>query len=84
VHELPDFAYFSHKKHVAAEVTCEKCHGNVAQMERIEQKGALTMGWCLNCHKGETAPHAVLAKKYPNMKNPKGPVAPIQCSTCHY
>src|SRR4051794_31453279 len=45
VHELPDFVYFPHKRHVAKGVSCETCHGNVKAMERIEQKAPLTMGW---------------------------------------
>lgn len=84
VHELPDFVYFPHKRHVAKGVSCETCHGNVKQMARIEQNAPLTMGWCLDCHKGNTTPKQVLAKVYPNMKNPHGPVAPTNCSTCHY
>jgi hypothetical protein len=84
VHELPDYVYFSHKRHVAKGVACETCHGNVKEMDRVEQKGALTMGWCMECHRGQTTPREVLAKVYPGVKNPKGPVAPVQCTTCHY
>ncbi len=83
VHELPDHAYFTHKRHVAAGVSCEVCHGEVAKMERVEQKAPLTMGWCMECHRGQTTPPEVLAKYHPNMKNPKGPVAPVNCNTCH-
>ena len=35
VHELPDYVYFPHKRHVAKGVACETCHGNVKAMERI-------------------------------------------------
>ncbi len=83
VHELPDHAYFPHKRHVAAGVACEVCHGDVAKMERVEQKAPLTMGWCMECHRGQTTPPEVLSRMHPNMKNPKGPVAPVNCSTCH-
>ncbi len=83
VHELPDHAYFPHKRHVAAGVACEVCHGDVAKMERVEQKAPLTMGWCMECHRGQTTPPDVLARFHPNMKNPKGPVAPVNCNTCH-
>ena len=83
VHELPDYVYFPHKRHVAKGVSCETCHGNVKEMARIEQKGALTMGWCMECHRGQTTPRNVLATVYPHAKNPKGPVAPVNCSTCH-
>ncbi len=83
VHELPDYVYFPHKRHVAQGVTCEACHGNVKEMARIEQKSALTMGWCMECHRGETTPPQVLAKIYPHVKNPRGPVASVTCNTCH-
>jgi hypothetical protein len=83
VHELPDYVYFPHKRHVAKGVSCETCHGNVQEMERVEQKGALTMGWCMECHRGQTTPKEVLSKVYPHLKNPQGPVAPVNCNTCH-
>ncbi len=83
VHELPDFVYFPHKRHIKAELACETCHGNVRQMDRVAQVSSLTMGWCMDCHRGKTTPRAVLLKKYPGMKNPHGPVAPVNCSTCH-
>jgi hypothetical protein len=83
VHELPDYVYFPHKRHVAQGISCETCHGNVKEMAKIEQKSALTMGWCMECHRGQTTPRHVLAKKYPHMKNPSGPVAPVNCNTCH-
>jgi hypothetical protein len=83
VHELPDYVYFPHKRHLAVGVKCEDCHGDVTKMERIEQHGALTMGWCMQCHRGESTPEHVLKWKYPNQKNPSGPVAPVECSTCH-
>jgi hypothetical protein len=83
VHELPDHVYFSHKRHVSKGISCETCHGNVKAMARVEQKEALTMGWCIECHRGQTTPRHVLMKTYPNQKNPQGPVAPVNCSTCH-
>ncbi len=83
VHELPDYVYFPHKRHVAKGIACETCHGNVKEMERIEQTSALTMGWCMECHRGQTTPAHVLAQSYPHMKNPHGPVASVNCSTCH-
>lgn len=83
VHELPDYVYFPHKRHVAKGVQCEVCHGNVKEMARVEQKSALTMGWCMECHRGQTTPPQVLAKVYPNVKNPRGPVASVTCNTCH-
>ncbi len=50
VHRLPDYAYFSHKRHVKAGVECQTCHGPVQEMEVVFQYAPLTMGWCLECH----------------------------------
>ena len=84
VHELPDHARFNHKRHVLKGVTCETCHGNVKEMDVITQKQPLTMGWCLGCHRGQTTPKKILMETYPGVKDPVGPVAPFNCSTCHY
>lgn len=83
VHELPDYVYFPHHRHVAKGVSCQTCHGPVETMDRVTQQGALTMGWCMDCHRGVTTPKNVLAKVYPGIKNPQGVVAPVQCNTCH-
>jgi hypothetical protein len=50
VYGVPEFVYFSHRVHIAAQVGCESCHGNVASMDRIGSAQPLTMGWCLDCH----------------------------------
>jgi hypothetical protein len=51
VHRLPDFVYFNHAIHVNKGVGCVECHGRVDQMAVIEQVQALTMGFCLECHR---------------------------------
>jgi hypothetical protein len=51
VHQTPDFAYFNHAAHLHAGVGCYSCHGNVANMEVVEQVEPLSMGWCLDCHR---------------------------------
>ncbi|NNC82173.1 MAG: c-type cytochrome [Flavobacteriales bacterium] len=51
VHDLPDHVYFNHAQHVkVAGLECETCHGQVDEMEVVEQVSSLTMGWCINCH----------------------------------
>jgi hypothetical protein len=50
VNDLPDFVYFTHKRHIAAEVACQTCHGEVASMERVSKGRVLTMETCVNCH----------------------------------
>ncbi len=56
VYRVPDFVYFSHQMHIAADVRCDACHGNVAAMDRIALAQPLTMGWCLDCHRQRGAP----------------------------
>ncbi len=52
VHNLPDLAYFNHSQHtVAGQIACEQCHGEVKEMEVIQQRAPLTMGWCIDCHR---------------------------------
>lgn len=60
VHDLPEFVYFSHERHVQRFVfqqgqpvqqVCGYCHGDVKAMGVAEKTKKLTMGWCLSCHK---------------------------------
>jgi hypothetical protein len=53
VHDLPDYAYFNHAAHINKGVGCAECHGRVDQMgpEGVAQVEALSMGWCLDCHR---------------------------------
>ena len=83
IHNLPNYAYFNHSAHLAAGVGCSSCHGRIDQMVKVQQVAPLSMSWCLDCHRGRTTPKEVLARKYPDMKEPHGPVAPESCYTCH-
>jgi len=60
VHQLPDYVYFDHSRHVNSGVSCVTCHGRVDQMEVVHQVEPLSMGWCLDCHR---APDANLRPK---------------------
>lgn len=51
VYQLPDFAVFSHQKHLAAQVDCAVCHGNVRSMDVMRQAKDVSMMSCVNCHK---------------------------------
>ncbi len=75
IHDLPDFAYFNHAGHIQSGVGCVSCHGRVDRMEVVEQAKALTMGWCLRCHR---APDANLRPKSEYGVSPSE-----DCSTCH-
>lgn len=64
VHDMPDFVRFTHKRHVGAleeilgkdgkkvesKEVCKTCHGDVDQMDTVEQVAPLQMGWCVDCH----------------------------------
>jgi mono/diheme cytochrome c family protein len=52
LHNLPDHVFFSHAQHVSiAKVDCQKCHGEVQEMDIMRQNSDLSMGWCINCHR---------------------------------
>lgn len=74
VHNLPDFVFFDHRSHVAAGVSCQRCHGPVETMERVRQVESLSMGWCVNCHR-EVNQNGVGGKKVH---------ASLDCAACHY
>jgi len=75
VHNLPDFVYFDHRRHVNAGVSCQGCHGRIETMERVRQESSLAMGWCIDCHRGgDTAKAAGL----------KDVSASTDCAACHY
>lgn len=92
IHELPDFVYFPHKRHVAKGLACQTCHGPIETMDKVYQYSKLTMGWCMECHRGRSTPDSVKALLEKEMKegaerpmeNGHPLVAPVQCSTCHY
>lgn len=50
VHNLPDYVWFTHKRHIKAGLECKACHGDIASMDRVTRVSSLKMGWCLNCH----------------------------------
>jgi hypothetical protein len=56
VYALPDFIYFSHKRHIKAGLECAECHGDVAGMKRVRRVSNLVMGWCVSCHRARGAP----------------------------
>jgi menaquinone reductase, multiheme cytochrome c subunit len=76
VHDLADFAYFDHSRHLAegTGLDCVDCHGEVEKMDRVERVHSLKMRWCLDCHMQsppEGSPPEQLTR------------APIHCTTCH-
>lgn len=56
VHDQPDFVFFNHRPHIAKGVACESCHGDVKNMDKVQQVESLNMGYCLDCHRAKGAP----------------------------
>lgn len=56
VHDVPDFVFFNHKRHVKKGIDCAHCHGDVASMDKVQQEKSLNMGFCVNCHRANGAP----------------------------
>jgi mono/diheme cytochrome c family protein len=94
VHNLPDLAYFNHEQHVkVGDQECQTCHGQIEEMEVVEQYAPLTMGWCINCHK-ETKVNTKGNAYYDNLvelhaQHSKEPlkvenIGGLECAKCHY
>lgn len=85
VHNLPDFVYFNHSQHVLSGVACQRCHGRVEGMERIEQYAPLNMGWCLECHREHAhIATALFERARQNLEQKPRPTAGMDCTSCHY
>jgi hypothetical protein len=74
VHNLPDFVFFDHSVHVARGVACQTCHGPVEGMERVSQFSDLSMGWCMDCHRGTPA----------QLDGSTDEHVSTDCAACHY
>jgi len=74
IHKLPDYVYFAHDIHIAAQIGCESCHGRVEQMQVVRQVHPLSMGSCLDCHRN-------VQQKVPGV--PPDLRGPENCSACH-
>ncbi|MCU0412477.1 MAG: cytochrome c family protein [Bacteroidetes bacterium] len=74
IHRVPDYAYFNHSVHVNKGIDCAHCHGQVENMDVVQQVSQFTMGACLDCHRNAHA-------KMPELKNIKK--GPENCAACH-
>lgn len=97
IHNLPDHVYFNHAQHYkVGGIECQTCHGNVQEMEVVEQFAPLSMGWCVNCHRQSEVQFAnndyysIFEKYHDELK--KGERANVtvediggtECAKCHY
>ncbi len=80
VHRVPDFAYFNHSVHVNKGIDCSNCHGNIADMEQVEQIKDFSMRSCLDCHRN---PHENIKNIIPGKQNIQINNGPTNCSACH-
>ena len=55
IYKVPDHVKFPHMRHVAKDagaLACQDCHGEVQEIEVIEEVAQpLKMGWCIQCHR---------------------------------
>ena len=85
VHNLPDFVYFNHSRHVLSGVTCVNCHGEIEKMTRVEQVKPLTMGWCLACHREHAGVStSTLERAARRFSETPKPATGLDCASCHY
>lgn len=97
VHDLPDFVYFNHSAHVRRGVGCVECHGRIDKMEVVSQQKALSMAWCLGCHRApethlrpaefvtkmDWQPMEDRAELGKKLRVANNINPPTDCSTCH-
>lgn len=94
VHNLPDLAYFNHAQHVnVGGLECQQCHGEIQEMEVVQQRSSLTMGWCIDCHRRtevDTKDNAYYDKlvQLHSMESKESlkvaDIGGLECSKCHY
>ena len=77
VHDLADFVYFDHSRHVNTGVECQECHGPVETFEHMRREFGLKMSWCLECHTQTPT------EGDPAFERGESTRAPIHCTACH-
>ena len=80
VHDLPDFAYFSHEIHVNKGLGCATCHGRVDMMPLMYAQNSLQMEWCLDCHRNPAKNLRPTAQIYNMAWEKPGEDHPVWCS----
>ncbi len=97
IHNLPDHVYFNHSQHTkVAGLECQTCHGQIQEMDVVQQMENLSMGWCVNCHRETNVnfttnefykPYEVLHEKLKSgeIENVKAEdIGATECQKCHY
>lgn len=79
VNDLPDFVYFDHSIHNAAQIACAACHGDVTQMPLMSKAMAFHMNDCLACHR-----HPPPEARVVSQVNDDPYASPLtECYACH-
>jgi cytochrome c3-like protein len=56
VYVVSSWVYWNHRSHLEAKMTCEMCHGQVAEMEvMMKVSNVTTMAGCIDCHRKNDA-----------------------------
>lgn len=77
VHRLPEHVRFHHAAHTSAGITCATCHGAVEAMAQTVKVETMSMGWCLDCHRGAPS-------RAPPVLHQGIEISSLtRCSTCH-
>ena len=97
IHNLPDHVYFNHSQHVkVGKVQCQKCHGEITEMDEVYQFAPLSMGWCINCHRETQVQfqdnnyYTSFEKFHKELKEGKRTgvtveeIGGLECQKCHY
>jgi mono/diheme cytochrome c family protein len=93
IHNLPDLAYFNHAQHVkVGGIECQTCHGPIEEMEVVYQHSALTMGWCIDCHRNTEVNsqgnqyYDKLVQLHADSKDALKvkDIGGLECAKCHY
>jgi len=97
IHNLPDHVYFNHSLHVVSgKLACQRCHGNIEEMDEVFQFADLSMGWCVNCHRETSVQFAdnnyysIFQKYHDEIKAGKrqdvkvSEIGGLECQRCHY
>ncbi len=96
IHNLPDHVYFNHSQHVkVGQVQCQRCHGQIQEMDEVYQFAPLSMGWCINCHRQtkvqfDNQYYSIFQKYHEEIKAGKRDgvtveeIGGTECQKCHY
>jgi Cytochrome c3 len=56
IYIVSSWVYWNHRSHLEAKMTCERCHGQVAEMDVMaKMSNVATMAGCIDCHRKNDA-----------------------------